>query len=137
MNKKSKLGFALITNTVDPTAPLLYRIWTESGLNALATTIYVGQTRNGSGRPFHRYDLNLRRLLAGKPPLNNNQYRPVIHDLRVAHAAGHKICIELVRNVDLSSERITAAERQLQGQLGVLPVGKTERRMLNDDGTPI
>lgn len=137
MNKTSKLGFALITNTVDPTGPLLYRIWTESGSNALATTIYVGQTRNGCGRPFQRYDLNLRRLLAGKPPLNGDRYRPVIHDLRVAHAAGHKISIELVRNVDLSSERITAAEQQLQEQLGVRLIAKTERRMLNDDGTPI
>jgi hypothetical protein len=136
MNETSKLGFTLVSNTVDTKAPLLYRIWTQPGPDVLATTIYVGQTRNGYGRPFQRYDLNLRRLLAGKPPLNGKQYRPVIYDLRAAYTAGHKIHIELVRNVDLSFERITYAERQLQQQLGVEPIGKTERRMLNDDGSP-
>lgn len=136
MNETSKLGFALIPNTVDTKAPLLYRIWTEAGPDKLATTIYVGQTRNGCGRPFQRYDLNLRRPLAGKPPLNGKQYRPVIYDLRAAYTAGHKIHIELVRNVDLSFERITDAERQLQEQFGVESIGKMERRMLNDEGRP-
>jgi hypothetical protein len=131
----SKLGFALIPNTVDMEAPLLYRICAQPGPDTVATTIYVGQTRNGCGRPFQRYDLNLRRLLAGKPPLNGKQYRPVIYDLRAAYTAEHKIHIELVRNVDLSFERITDAERQLQEHLGVSPIGRTERRMLNDDGT--
>jgi len=136
MNNASKLGFALIANMVDTKAPLLYRISTEPGPNASLTTIYVGQTRNGCGRPFRRYDLNLRRLLAGKPPLNGKQYRPVIYDLRAAYTAGHRILIELVRNVDLSFEHITDAERQLQQEDGVEPIGKTERRMLNDDGRP-
>jgi hypothetical protein len=134
MYKTSKLGFTLIPNMVDTNAPLLYCIWTKPGPGALATTIYVGQTRNGCGRPFQRYDFNLRRLLSGKPPLNGKQYRPVIYDLRAAYAAGHEIAVELVRNVDLAIERITDAERQLQEQLGVEPVGKTERRMLTDEG---
>lgn len=136
MTTFSKLGFALEENGVDTTLPLLYRIVTEAAPGS-PRTIYVGQSKNGCGRPFQRYDLNVRRLLDGKPPLNGKQYRPVIFDLQAAHSAGHKISIELVRNVDLSIERITTAERQLQAQYGVAPPDKIERRMLRDDGKPV
>jgi hypothetical protein len=136
-NTTSKLGFSLVANNVDTTAPLLYRVLVQSSPDAETKTIYVGQTRNGCGRPFQRYDLNLRRLLAGKPPLNGKTYRPVHYDFRAAYSAGHRISIELVRNVDITTERITDVERQLQEQLGVEPLGKVQRRMLNDNGTPI
>jgi hypothetical protein len=130
----SKLGFALLANDVDITAPLLYRILVKGSGDANATTIYVGQTVNGCGRPFDRYDLNLRRLLHEKPPLNGRAYRPVHFDLRAAYAAGHEISIDLVRNVDLLTERIAEAERDLQAQFGVEPNRKGERRVLDDDG---
>jgi hypothetical protein len=42
-----------------------------------------------------------------------------------------------MRNIDLSLERITEAERTLQRQFGVAPNGKTELRMLNENGAPI
>ena len=137
MKTTSKLGFALIANDVDTHSPLLYRITVQATTRARPTTIYVGQTRAGCGRPFQRYDLNLRRLLAEKPPLNGSAYRPVHYDLHAAYRAGHLISVELVRNVDLSRERITVAERELQRQFGVAPDGKIELRMLDDHGAPI
>jgi hypothetical protein len=136
-NTTSKLGFSLVANNVNTMAPLLYRVLVQLSPAAETKTIYVGQTRNGCGCPFQRYDLNMRRLLAGKPPLNGKTYRPVHYDLRAVYTGGHRISIELVRNVDITIERITDAERQLQEQLGVEPVGKVERRMLNDNGIPI
>jgi hypothetical protein len=137
MKTTSKLGFALLANDVDIATPLLYRIHVQTSLDTDCTTIYVGQTLNGCGRPFNRYDLNLRRLLDAKPPLNGKAYRPVHYDLRAAYAAGHRISIELVRNVDLMTERITEAERHLQEQFGVKPDRKLETRMLDDYGMPL
>ncbi|MGJ7915555.1 hypothetical protein ACI48D_08800 [Massilia sp. LXY-6] len=137
MNKNSKLGFDLIANSVDEAQPLLYRITVVPAPGADLLTIYVGQTINGSKRPFERYDANVRNMLEGKRPLNGKGFRPVHHDLRAAHQAGHKICIELVRNVDLTAEDILSAERQLQARYGVEPVGRTELRVLQDDGAPI
>jgi hypothetical protein len=137
MKKNSKLGFDLIANSVDEAEPLLYRITVAPAPGADPLTIYVGQTINGSKRPFERYDANVRNMLEEKRPLNGKGFRLVHHDLRAAHQAGHKICIELVRNVDLTAEDILSAERQLQAQYGVEPVGRTELRMLRDDGTPI
>jgi hypothetical protein len=137
MDKNSKLGFGLIANSVDEAQPLLYRITVASRASAVPLTIYVGQTKNGSKRPFERYDANVRNMLDGKRPLNGKGFRPVHYDLRAAHEAGHKICVELIRNVELSAENILSAERQLQAQYGVELVGRTERRMLLDDGTPI
>jgi hypothetical protein len=46
------------------------------------------------------------------------------------------VSVELVRNVDLSFECITDAERQLKEEQEVEPIEKTERRMLNDRGRP-
>lgn len=136
MEKNSKLGFALVANSVDEAKPLLYRITVASALGAPPLTIYVGQTKNGSKRPFERYDANVRNLLEGKRPLNGKGFRPVHHDLQAAHRAGHEIRVELVRNVDLSAEDILSAERNLQVRYGVEPAGRTERRMLQDDGNP-
>jgi len=135
MEKNSNLGFCLIANSVDDAKPLLYRITVSHLPGDAPLTIYVGQTKNGSERPFKRYDANVRNMIQGKLPLNGKAFRPVHHDLRAAHYAGHKICVELVRNVDLSTEDILSAERHLQAQHGVEPVGRTERRMLQDDGT--
>lgn len=129
--KTSKLGFRLDENGVDTSAPLLYRIWVRSKSNGIATTIYVGQTKNGSNRPFTRYDLNVRRLIDGKPALNGSRYRPVHLDILAAHRGRHEITIELVRNVDLSAERITDAERSLQFEYGL--TGE-EHRLLTDSG---
>lgn len=134
MERSSKLGFSLIANGVDEALPLLYRITVAPTAGADPVTIYVGQTKNGSKRPFERYDANVRNMLDGKRPLNGKSFRPVHHDLKAAHHAGHKICVELIRNVDLTMEDILGAERELQGRYGVEPVGRTERRMLNDDG---
>lgn len=137
MEKNSKLGFILIANSVDETQPLLYRITVASASDAAPLTIYVGQTKNGSKRPFERYDGNVRNMLDGKRPLNGKAFRPVHHDLRAAYRAGHKIRVELIRNVDLSAEDILTAERHLQVRYEVEPLGRTERRMLRDDGSPI
>lgn len=134
IGKTSKLGFRLEENGVDPRAPLLYRIWVQSKSNCVATTLYVGQTKNGSKRPFTRYDLNVRRLLKGKPALNGRGYRPVHMDLLAAHRLRHEITIELVHNIDLSTERITDAERRLQSEYGLTD---GERRRLTDSGEPL
>ena len=70
MGKNSKLGFGLIANSVDETQPLLYRITVALESGAAPRTIYVGQTKNGSKRPFERYDANVRNMVDGKRPLN-------------------------------------------------------------------
>ena len=137
MGTNSKLGFGLIANGVDEALPLLYRITVAPTACANSVTIYVGQTKNGSKRPFERYDANVRNMLDGKRPLNGKGFRPVHHDLRAAHQAGHRICVELIRNVELTTEDILVAERQLQMHYGVEPVGRAERRMLKDDGVPV
>lgn len=124
MDRSSKLGFSLIANGVDEAQPLLYRITVASALGAAPLTIYVGQTKNGSRRPFDRYDANVRNMLEGKRPLNGKGFRPVHHDLQAAHQAGKKICVELIRNVDLLVEDILSAERHIQGQYGVEPVSR-------------
>ena len=137
MEKNSKLGFGLNANTVDEAQPLLYRITVASESSVDPLTIYVGQTKNGSKRPFERYDANVRNMLEGKRPLNGKGFRPIHYDLRAAHQAGHKICVELIRNVDLSVENILSAEQHLQVRYGVEPAGRIERRMLQDDGAPV
>ena len=115
----------------------MYRITVALESGAAPRTIYVGQTKNGSKRPFERYDANVRNMVIGKRPLNGKGFRPVQHDLRAAPQAGHRICTELIRSVDLSVENILSAERDLQELYGVELVGRTERRMLQDNGAPI
>ena len=134
----SKLGFNLQTNGLGIEDALLYRIYVRDKENSGVTTIYVGQTKNGMSRPFQRYDLNIRRLLDGKPPLNGKQYRPVHYDLKAAYLAGHEITVELVRNVDIAIEKILDAEHELQCLHNVQPLRRgTEQRQLTDEGKPV
>ena len=92
---KSALGFRLDSGSVNPAKPLLYRIWTKANEHSDETTIYVGQTATGFGRPFSRYDLNIRRLIDGKGPLNGRRFRSVHLDMHAAHRAGHLIGVDL------------------------------------------
>ncbi|WP_194725446.1 hypothetical protein [Noviherbaspirillum malthae] len=135
--KPTKLGFERVDNGVDKNAPLLYQILVTFRETGEVKTIYVGKSENGAGRPYQRYDANIRRKIAGLPPLNGSRYRPVHHDLHAAYSAGHRVSIELVRNVDLSNESILAAEASLQRQHNLKPLAGQEARQLNDMGHPL
>jgi hypothetical protein len=126
------MGFIRNVNGVDQCSALLYRIWVRRQPDGPQDTFYVGQSTPGSERPFYRYDLNLRRMIAGKPPLNGKRYRKVIYDLRAAYQAGFQIGIELVCSIDTARMSIGKAERRLQELLGL--VRKT--RMLDDLAMP-
>jgi hypothetical protein len=130
---KYELGFDKRANQVHPKQPLLYLIYAELAPSGGKHVLYVGKCSRGARRPFRRYERNIARKIAELPPLNGKKYRPIHEDLHIAYKAGHHIVIELVRNVDRSTENLGFAEKQLQRHYGV----RDAERRLSDVGIPL
>lgn len=120
----------LIDNGLDRNSPLIYKIMVTNIRTGEVKPIYVGKSDRGSSRPFTRYDANIRRKLAGLPPLNGKMYRPIHCDLEAACGAGHRIGIELIKNVLGTSKDVLSEEHAYQDRLEL----KGEARRLSDSG---
>lgn len=116
--RRSKLGFELHSGDVLVKEPLLYIIEVVDKTTGEIEVIYVGKSNHGSSRPFTAYDNNIRRMIAGDPPRNGKEFRPIHQRLFDAHQAGHNVCIRLVKNVP--TDTILIEERLLQGHYGLL-----------------
>ncbi|MBB2918319.1 hypothetical protein [Cupriavidus alkaliphilus] len=115
--RKSKLGFELHPGDVVPNEPLLYLIEVIDGSTGEIDVVYVGKSNRGSSRPFTAYDNNIRRMIAGDPPRNGKEFRPIHHRLFDAYHAGQRVCIRLVKNVP--ADTILIEERLLQIHYGL------------------
>lgn len=117
--KYSPLGFELRIGSVDPSLPLLFRIGVSDDAGPETKIIYVGMSRDGARGPFSNYDDNLRRMRDGRPARNGQGFRQIHKELDAALRKGQSIVIELVRNVDIDTERLPAARKALQQEHGL------------------
>ncbi|CAJ0698257.1 hypothetical protein [Ralstonia mannitolilytica] len=117
--KYSPLGFELRVGSVDPSLPLLFRIGVSDEADPETKIVYVGMSKDGAKGPFSNYDDNLRRMRDGCPARNGQGFRQIHKDLDAALREGKSIVIELVRNVDTATERLTVARKALQQEYGL------------------
>ena len=115
--KRSKLGFELHSGDVLAKQPLLYLIEVVDKATGEIEVVYVGKSNRGSSRPFTAYDNNIRRIIAGDPPRNGKEFRPIHRQLFDAYQAGYSVCIRLVKNVP--ADTILIEERRLQNHYGL------------------
>ena len=115
----SSLGFELRAGSVDPSLPLLTQIGVADGVNSEMQVIYVGMSRDGAIGPFANYDDNLRRMRDGHPARNGKGFRQIHKDIDIALRKGKSIVVELVRNVAMGAEPLSAAKKALQRAHGL------------------
>ncbi len=113
------INFTEKPSTIDPCAPLIYRI----SIPAL-DVVYHGLSKNGAKRPRRDYVRNVQRMLQGMPKRitpGQQHYRAIHHAMFAAVQGGHEIHLELVENCTAETLRqreqwwIARADRKWQG----------------------